>query len=153
MLSFDIGGAASTSTPQGTTDPQETSVQSTEISAAETDNEQPDFPVPPRKTQVEVLNACGEEGIAARLSEILRSQNYDVVNSGNYLKNGEVYFDEPHTHIIDQLDTQDNFERAMDMAQLLGVDKQYVESFDNPSPIADITLIIGNDFKQIRLIE
>ncbi len=111
---------------------------------------EPIFPVQTR-VQVEVLNGCGEKGIAKALSLLLRKNDYDVVNQGNYLENGKEKFDVPNTKIIDQMNTDKNIARARDLADLMGVDHRFIESFENPSPIADLTIIIGKDFRNLAI--
>ncbi len=113
---------------------------------------EPIFPVQTR-VQVEVLNGCGEKGIAKALSIILRKHNYDVVNQGNYLEKGKEKFDVPNTKIIDQMNTDKNITRARDLAELIGVDPRFIESFENPSPIADLTIVIGKDFHNLSVFQ
>lgn len=113
---------------------------------------EPIFPVQTR-VQVEVLNGCGEKGIAKALSILLRKHNYDVVNQGNYLEKGKEKFDVPNTKIIDQMNTDKNITRARDLAELIGIDPRFIESFENSSPIADLTIIIGKDFHNLSIFQ
>lgn len=106
-----------------------------------------------KKIQVEVLNGCGEQGIAKILGDRLIARDYDVVNSGNYIENGKTQFDVPETKIIDQLKTTENIARAKELASLIGIPLSLVESFENPSPIADITIVIGKDFKNLPVFK
>lgn len=107
-----------------------------------------------KKIQVEVLNGCGEQGIAKILAERLIKNNYDVVNSGNYLdKRGKTNFNVSKTKIIDQLKTAENLTRAKDLADLIGISHHLVESYENPTPIADISIVIGKDFKTLPIFK
>jgi len=106
-----------------------------------------------KKIQVEVLNGCGEQGIAKILADRIIKNNYDVVNSGNYIEDGKTNFRVPQTKIIDQLKTAENVTRAKDLAELIGIESSFVESFENPSPIADITIVIGQDFKTLPVFK
>ncbi len=106
-----------------------------------------------KRIQIEVLNGCGVPGIAKKFSDHLKKNNYDVVNSGNYLENGRANFKVSKTRIIDQIKSQENIARANDLADLLEIDQNLIESFENPSPIADLTLIIGKDYNQITFRE
>ncbi|HHJ53632.1 MAG TPA: LytR family transcriptional regulator [Caldithrix abyssi] len=106
-----------------------------------------------KKIQVEVLNGCGEQGIAKILSDKLIAHNYDVVNSGNYLENGKTNFNVAKTRLIDQINTSENLVNTQELAKLLGVDRSQIESFENPSPIADITIIIGKDYKSLPIFK
>ncbi len=106
-----------------------------------------------KKIQVEVLNGCGQQGIAKILSDKLRAHNYDVVNSGNYLENGKPNFNVLKTRLIDQINTSENLVNTRTLAKLMGVDRSQIESFENPSPIADITIIIGKDYKTLPIFK
>jgi hypothetical protein len=116
-----------------------------------TDEQVPPYTPIQKRVQVEVLNGCGVPGIAKKISDHLKDHNYDVVNSGNYLENGHAYFDVSKTKIIDQIKSQENIIEANKMADLLGINENLIESYENPSPIADLTLIIGKDYNQLRL--
>jgi len=115
------------------------------------EDEPPAYTPIEKRVQVEVLNGCGVPGIAKKISDYLKAQNYDVVNSGNYLENGKVFFNVNKTKIIDQIKSQENVVEANELANLLGIDENLIESFENPSPIADLTLVIGKDYKQLTL--
>ncbi len=106
-----------------------------------------------KKIQVEVLNGCGENGIAKILGDALRRKNYDIVNSGNYIKKGKVDFDVKNTFLIDQLKTSENLTRTRHLADILGISLQKIESFENPAPIADITIVVGNDYKKLAIFK
>lgn len=109
------------------------------------------YPPVKKRIQVEVLNGCGESGIAKRIAERLKLLNYDVVNMGNYLEKGRENFNVPNTRVIDQINSSDNYQQARELAGVLGVDTKHIESFENPNPIADLTIVIGKDFEQLRL--
>jgi len=104
-----------------------------------------------KRIQIEVLNGCGTKGIAKNLSDKLKTFNYDVVNSGNYLENGKEYFEVVNTKIIDQIKNTENIARAKELAEIMGIDKNYIDSFENPSPIADLTIVIGKDIDQLTI--
>ena len=106
-----------------------------------------------KRIQIEVLNGCGEQGIAKILGSRLLKEDYDIVNSGNYIEKGQTKFDVKQTKIIDQLKTPDNLIKAKDLARFIGIKTAMVESFENPSPIADITIIIGQDFKTLPVFK
>ncbi len=106
-----------------------------------------------KRIQVEVLNGCGEQGIAKILGSRLIKADYDIVNSGNYIEKGKTKFDVKQSKIIDQLKTPGNLIKAKDLARLIGIKTTLVESFENPSPIADITIVIGQDFKTLPVFK
>ena len=100
-----------------------------------------------------MLNGCGEQGIAKILGNRLVKKEYDVVNSGNYIENGKRNFTVEQTKIIDQLKTPKNLAKAKELATFMGIQSSFVESFENPSPIADITIVIGKDFKTLPVFK
>jgi len=106
-----------------------------------------------KKIQLEVLNGCGENGIAKILGDALRKKNYDIVNSGNYIEKGKVNFDVKNTFLIDQLKTSENLARTRRLADILGISSHHIESFENPAPIADITIVVGKDYKQLAIFK
>ncbi|MHB2154745.1 LytR C-terminal domain-containing protein [Calditrichota bacterium GD2] len=103
--------------------------------------------------QVEILNGCGEQGVAKMLSDKLMALNYDVVNTGNYLKKGKPFFEVKKTRIIDQVNSEKTREKAQKLAEQIGISNEQIESFNNPNPIADITIIIGQDFKTLKIFK
>ncbi len=96
--------------------------------------------------KVEVLNGCGEKGIAKSFSDYLINQHVDVVRSENTPGNN---FDYKNTQLI--LRTED-FQDIATIASLLEINpkdstKVIVETDLNL--LTDVTLIIGKDFKNI----
>ncbi len=106
-----------------------------------------------KKIQVEVLNGCGEQGIAKILTDRLREQGYDVVNSGNYIENGKTNFNVSKSKLIDQLKTSQNITNARELAEIIGIEFDLIESFENPSPISDLTIVIGKDFTKLYVFK
>ncbi len=95
--------------------------------------------------QVEVLNGCGESGIAGRATQYLRANNYDVVGSGNY-----VDFDQPHSLVIDRVG---NREAALGVAAILGVDAAYVREEISDDYYLDASVVLGRDYRTLRPFE
>ncbi len=106
-----------------------------------------------RAIQVEILNGCGEQGIARVLADKLRNLKYDVVNTGNYLKNGKPYFEVKSTRVIDQVNSDRTRDEARKLARKIGIPEKQVQSFSNPNPVADITIIIGQDFQSLTIFK
>ena len=102
---------------------------------------------PEKMIQIEVLNGCGKSGIAKIFEEYLRQQGYDVVNTENYKIMGKINWNVPRSKVIDQIG---NIEFAEDVAESLGIDDKYVSSNENPSPIYDVTVVIGKDFDKLK---
>jgi hypothetical protein len=103
-----------------------------------------------RTIQLEVLNGCGTQGVAKIFSKKLKSHKYDVVSSGNYLKNGKTYWKVLKTKIIDNTGNRENAEK---LSEIIGIDSKYIESKITQSPIADITIVIGKDYRDLALIK
>lgn len=103
-----------------------------------------------KKIQLEILNGCGEPGVAKKLTELLRKSTYDIVNSGNYMEKGKINWEVQETRIIDQVG---NTDISRDLADEMGILYSNLEVFDNPSPIADITIIIGKDYKTLPIFK
>lgn len=106
-----------------------------------------------KKTQVEVLNGCGVKGIAKLIADRLKQHDYDVVNRGNYLEKGRENFNVKKSRLIDQLNTSDNLANTRDLAEILGIELGNIESLENVSPIADISIIIGRDYKKLKIFK
>jgi len=103
-----------------------------------------------RKIQLEILNGCGDSGVAKTLTRLLKKSKYDVVNQGNYIKNGKVNFNVAESKIIDQVNKQEN-SRAL--ADEMGILYSNVEIYEHPSPIADITIVIGKDYTTLDIFK
>lgn len=132
---------------------QNTSEEQPEFPAEQEQESQPELTPIEKKIQVEVLNGCGEQGIAKILTDRLREKGYDVVNSGNYIENGAANFNVQNSKIIDQINTNESSAQANELAEITGIDADMVESFENPSPISDLTIIIGKDFKDLSVFK
>ena len=102
---------------------------------------------PLKKIQIEILNGCGKSGIAKIFESYLRQQGFDVVNTENYRILGKINWNLQNSKVIDQIGNIDN---ANSVAQSLGIDVKFVSSVKNQSPIFDVTVVIGKDFKEIK---
>ncbi len=103
----------------------------------------------PRKTQttVEVLNACGVQGLANEITQYLRDHDFDVVNVGNY----QGGFDLDQTFVIDRLSlSSDN---AAKVADVLGVNKKQVAPQMDESLQLMVTVLIGKDYKKLKVYD
>ena len=95
--------------------------------------------------EVDVLNGCGEKGVARQFTDFLRLHRVDVVNTENASS-----FDYLKTHII-----QGNqyLESAYRIAELFGFDKTDTTRIvidPDFSHASDVTIIIGQDYKRIK---
>lgn len=95
--------------------------------------------------QLEVLNGTSEPRAAQRLTEVLRSGGFDVVDMGNY-KSSNVQ----RTTVIGR--TTDK-SAAMSVASYLGVDKSHVLQQPDKNLYLDVSVIIGKDMNQLRIFQ
>jgi len=103
-----------------------------------------------RVIQLEVLNGCGTQGVAKIFSTNLKRHKYDVVSSGNYLKKGKTFWKVVKTKVIDNTGNRENAEK---LAEIIGIKKSNIESKVVASPIADITIVIGKDYRDLDIIK
>lgn len=95
--------------------------------------------------QVEVLNGCGESGIAGQVTQFLRDHDFDVVSSGNY-----VDFDQAQSLVIDRVG---NREAALRVAAILGIDEAYVREEPGAGYYVDASVVIGQDYPSLRAFD
>lgn len=88
--------------------------------------------------QVEVLNGCGVGGVGDRFTDFLRSNNFDVVNIGNY-----VSFDVDESLVIDRTGNMANAYKA---AKTLGIKNENVIQQLNKDYFLDVSIVIGRDY-------
>ncbi len=93
---------------------------------------------------VEVLNACGAQGLAHNVTEFLRSRNFDVVNVGNY----EGGFDLDQSYVLDRVSVSN--ENALAVAKVLGVDLKRVKPQLDRSRQLMVTVLLGKDYKKLK---
>lgn len=97
---------------------------------------------PPKIIQLDVLNGSGARGIAAKVTNYLRSGGFDVVEMKNY-KTTNV----PHTLVIDRVG---NLTAARRVAASLGVAETNVIQQINQDYFVDVSVIIGTDYAALR---
>ncbi len=95
-----------------------------------------------RRIQVEVLNGCGENGLAEKITNYLRGHNVDVVSRGNY-----EHFNVPKTTVLDRVGKA---ERSARLAALLGLSNNDVQVERDPNLQLDATIVIGKDYQQLK---
>ena len=91
--------------------------------------------------QIEVLNGCGEKGVADLYANYLRNNNYDVID----YKNAE-NFDYNASKII----VHNNNLAVENVAELFQIDSKNVDYLFNENIFYDMTLIVGKDYKQLE---
>ncbi len=92
--------------------------------------------------QVEVLNGCGVNGVGDRFTDFLRTNNFDVVNYGNYIR-----FDMDETIVIDRIGNKAN---AYKTAEALGVKRENVIQQLNKDYFLDVSIVIGRDYYKLK---
>lgn len=92
--------------------------------------------------QIEVLNGCGEPGIANNFTGILRKNGFDVVETGNFER-----FDLEETIIISRGNSVDN---AYRVANALGVKKANVIREESPDFYLDVSIVLGQDYLELK---
>lgn len=92
--------------------------------------------------QVEVLNGCGVDGVAAKFTDYLRRNSFDVVQVGNYTSSN---IDE--TMVIDRIGNRANAEK---LAEVLGIEKNKIIQQLNKDYFLDATLVIGKDYNKLE---
>ncbi len=97
---------------------------------------------PARIIQMEVLNGCGSSGVADKFTEYLRGNNFDVVQTGNYIS-----FDISNTLVIDRTGNRANAEKV---AHFLGIDKSNIIQQKNNDYFLDVSLVIGKDYIKLK---
>lgn len=92
--------------------------------------------------QVEVLNGCGVSGVSDRFTDYLRTNNFDVVNFGNYIR-----FDMDESIVIDRIGNKAN---ANKVADALGIKKENVIQQLNKDYFLDVSIVIGRDYYTLK---
>ncbi len=92
--------------------------------------------------QIEVLNGCGIPGIANAYTGVLRSNGFDVVETGNF-----DHFNLEKTIVISRSGVLDNAKRV---ASALGVEPIHVIREESPDYFLDVTVVIGHDYEQLN---
>lgn len=93
--------------------------------------------------RVEILNGCGVPQAAARLTRRARQIGLDVIHEGN-----ADHFGYQHTLVIRRGGSP---ERAEQVAAVLGIPHLIDQQVDQDFRLADVTIVIGRDFKRINL--
>lgn len=91
--------------------------------------------------QVEVVNACGVDGVAKRFTEFLRARRFDVAETSTAAER------ERDSRVLDRVgDTVS----ARKVAYALGIPYERVETAIDSSLFLRATVIIGADYTELR---
>jgi hypothetical protein len=91
--------------------------------------------------QLQVLNGCGEDGLASEMQGYLRARGFDVVSTGN-----NDTFGIQQTVILDRIGDE---HAALEVAKALGLNKNVVSSEPDTGLYVDASVIIGCDYRSI----
>ena len=95
--------------------------------------------------KVEVLNGCGEKGIAAQTADFLRTEHIDVVRSEN-----AVNFDYDTTILIHRSDDLDHLKTVAKALDFNINNQERVMIQGGSTADVDLTLILGKDYRTIK---
>lgn len=97
-------------------------------------------PADPAQIRVEVLNGCGEAGVALGATKVLRWHQVDVIDYGNAGPQEE-------TRLVDRAGRPADARRV---AELLGCPDADVWTQYDPQATAPVALVLGKDFRRCR---
>lgn len=92
--------------------------------------------------QLEVLNGCGESGIANNFTSHLRNNGFDVVEVGNFER-----FDVEKTFVISRSSSPNNARRV---ANALGISEQNIIREESSDFYLDVTVVLGKDYQTLN---
>lgn len=95
--------------------------------------------------QVDVRNGCGVPGLAARATNYLRDEGFDVVEMGNYTT-----FDQQETVVLDRVGDST---AARQVADALGLPEGRVRQEIRPEYYLDASVVIGADYQTLKPFE
>ncbi len=102
-----------------------------------------------KKAEVEILNGCGDEGVAKLYTDFLRDSNYDVVSIENARdKYGKNNFNHEFSKII--INKKDKLRAGYEMSLKIGIDKENIKKNYNSEHNWDLVLIIGKDYNKLN---
>ena len=100
---------------------------------------------PIQNIKIEVLNGCGEKGMAALASKFLRMNKLDVVRADNA---------EHHEYINTIIIQRNENIKSLDMVTksfgILNTDKERVKIIPDETLGVDVTVIIGKDYRSFQ---
>ena len=99
---------------------------------------------PTHDIHVEVLNGCGQDGIARAMGNRLRALGFDVIT----VENAES-FNYPETLVIDRVG---KLEYARQVANAIGVANTIQQIVPDPFRIEEVTVVIGGDYRRLGFV-
>jgi hypothetical protein len=95
-----------------------------------------------QKTQIEVLNGCGADGIAFTATQYGRQKGLDVVSMGNHAN-----FDVKKSYIVGWINDKDTIQQ---IAEIFGIDSKHVSIKENKDKQLAASIILGKDYKNLN---
>ena len=99
---------------------------------------------PIQNIKIEVLNGCGDKGVADLYANYLRGNNYDVID----YKNADNF-----NYNASKIIVHNNNLAVENVAELFDINSKNVDYLFNENIFYDMTLIIGRDYKQLESFE
>jgi serine/threonine protein kinase len=99
---------------------------------------------------IEILNGAGVAGIARTMQSYLKQNNYKVVFSENYRKDGKIFWQVARSQFVGSIPKNKKIER---LEKLLNIPYQRNELQDRQSKLANVLIILGKDYKLISAFE
>lgn len=96
---------------------------------------------PDEHIQINVLNACGADGVAKQVADFLQARQFDVPEYGNSDRR------EPYSHVIDRVGDSLS---ALKVAYALGISPTQVRTEIDSSLFLRATVVIGADYRSLR---
>lgn len=93
--------------------------------------------------QIEVLNGCGVNGIANNFTSLLRTNGFDVVETGNFDN-----FDVEKSMVISRSGTM---KHAYQIAKVLGIEEVHVLREESDDYYLDASIVIGADYESLNI--
>jgi len=91
--------------------------------------------------QLNILNGCGEAGLAAKIKEYFRKREFDVVEIGNFK------YETEKSLVIDRIG---DLRSALKVARTIGVADSLVSTNIDSTMYLRTTLVIGKDWKTLE---
>jgi len=101
--------------------------------------EEPPPSRPPPPIRVEVLNGCGESGLARRAARVLRDHGLDVVNGNG---SNASHFNFSESIVVDRCGDP---EKAEYVARVLGIPNCIQQVYEEGYHIEEVTVVLGKD--------
>ena len=92
------------------------------------------------RVQIQVLNGCGDKGVADLYATYLRDNNYDVID----YKNADHF-----NYNASQIIVHNNNLLIEDIADLLFIQSSNIDYIFDENIFYDLTLIVGKDYKNL----